>query len=473
NVAIKGEAKAVMTVASGLVNLPIYVPDRMGWSLSYTNAKGDDFDIGMLRLYLTPELAGFVGASVTLEEQLQIVTKGDQQLLAGQPGGRLPRFRERRTRGAVFHKQMAAEDEGLQMNGEAFAGARVEGSLKGGLQWLKPTPPADVNSGLLKSSGDFVDFCSISGSIAGLAGAGAGGKFHCTFINGKFCFHVAASLCWGLGAKGGLTCEVGTNTIVEFGAWLIYQLYRLNYGFFDLIDRRAFKIYSQYCVMQMDEAEGEIYKNYIALKKDAVLMKEEFEDLISSIANESKQNLNASKRRNKLADNISKNAEKLLTYTPEAKGVLLYLLTRHCTWDHLDPYNYGKGLVPDIYRDRKEAVIWVLRSIQTRAEWRKVFCRMTPDGSDLAEKGNELAITEQQEQHLVNFLQEGINRDQDLLEAKRELTAIYDRIRSDGAWGYALAMNDSFYYQINSEHNNNYPQRCAFGPCEITSGSLV
>ncbi|NWL18013.1 ATPase, partial [Pseudomonas umsongensis] len=87
--------------------------------------------MGMLRLYLSPELCGFVGASVTLEEQLQMVTQGDQQLLAGQPGGRLPRFRERRTRGAVFYQQMAAEDEGLQLTGEAFAGARVEGSLKG------------------------------------------------------------------------------------------------------------------------------------------------------------------------------------------------------------------------------------------------------------------------------------------------------------------------------------------------------
>ncbi|KKX62461.1 hypothetical protein [Pseudomonas putida] len=217
NVAAKGETKASLTVASGMVNLSAFVPDRMGWSLSYTNAKGNLFDMGMLRLRLTPQLCGFVGASVTLEGQLQVVTKGDQQLLAGQPNGRLPRFKERRTKGAVFHKQMAAGDEGLQLTGEAFAGARVEGSLKGGLQWLKPTPPADANSGLLKSSGEFVDFCSISGSIAGLAGAGAGGKFHCTFINGKFCFHVAASLCWGLGAKGGLICEVGTSTIVEFG----------------------------------------------------------------------------------------------------------------------------------------------------------------------------------------------------------------------------------------------------------------
>jgi hypothetical protein len=473
NVAAKGETKASLTVASGMVNLSAFVPDRMGWSLSYTNAKGNLFDMGMLRLRLTPQLCGFVGASVTLEGQLQVVTKGDQQLLAGQPNGRLPRFKERRTRGAVFHKQMAAGDEGLQLTGEAFAGARVEGSLKGGLQWLKPTPPADVNpalAGLLKSSGEFTDFCSISGSIAGLAGAGAGGKFHCTFINGKFCFHVAASLCWGLGAKGGLICEVGTSTIVEFGAWLVYQLYRLNYSYFDLIDRDAFRTYSRYCVMQMDDMQSDIYAGFMTLGESIKSVEYEFKDRINSIVDESKTNIDASKRRNQLAASINANATKLLSYTPEAKGILLYLLTRHGIWDHLDPYNYGKGLIPDIYQDRREAVIWLLRSIQTHDEWRKVFCRMTPHGSSLAGAEDELLITQQQEQKLVDFLREGLNRDQDLHKAKRELSIIYERIRPGAVWGYALAMNDTPYYQNNSLDHHRFPEGCTFGPCEAETG---
>jgi hypothetical protein len=475
NVAVKGEAKASLTVASGMVSLSAFVPDRLGWSLSYTNAKGNVFDMGMLRLHLSPELSGFVGASVQLEAQLQIVTQGDQQLLAGQPNGRLPRFTERRTKGAVFHKQMGAEDEGLQLTGEAFAGARVEGSLKGGLQWLKPTPPADVNAsvaGLLKSSGEFTEFCSISGSIAGLAGAGAGGKFHCTFINGKFCFHVAASLCWGYGAKGGLIFEVGTNTIVEFGAWLVYELYRLNYGFFDLVKRDAFDAYSQYCVMQMDNVGRGIYEHFMQLK-ETVYIRGEFKEIVASIADEGRKNINSSVRRNQLAKNVNDNAKKLLSYTPEAKGILLYLLTRHGIWDHLDPYNYGKGVVPDIYKDRKEAVIWILKSIQTRAEWRKVICRMTPDGSNLAMSVDELLIIEQQEQKLVDFLQEGFNRDQDLHKAKRELSVIYDRIRFDTVSGYALAMNDTPFYQGNSLDCHRFPDGCAFGPCEADTQQWV
>ncbi|WP_218646638.1 hypothetical protein, partial [Pseudomonas umsongensis] len=282
----------------------------------------------------------------------------------------------------------------------------------------------------------------------------------------KFCFHVAASLCWGLGAKGGLVGEVGVNTIREFGAWLVYQLYRLNYGFFDLVDRRTFKTYGQYCVMQMDDMQSNIYEGLVSLELSIESVGYKFKELVKSVVDESKTNQDASKRRNQLAANINTSKEKLLTFTPESKGILLYLLTRHGTWDHLDPHNYGKGLMPDIYQDRKEAVIWILRSIQTRVEWRKVFCRMTPDGSNLAEAEDELLIIEQQQQKIVDFLREGFNRDQDLHKAKRELAVIYDRIRPGVVWGYALAMNDTPYYQGNSIDHHRYPDGCTFGPCE-------
>jgi hypothetical protein len=225
--------------------------------------------------------------------------------------------------------------------------------------------------------------------------------------------------------------------------------------------------------MQMDEIEGEVYKRFMVLDRDARAIGERFKKFTSSIADESKKNLEASRWRNKLANNVSGNSGRLLSFTPEAKGILLYLLTRHGSWDHLDPHNYGKNLVPDIYKDRKEAVIWILKSIQTRAEWRKVFSRMTPDGSSLASFDDDLLITKQQEQKLVDFLREGLNRDQDLYKAKRELSVIYERIRTDVAWGYALAMNDTPYYQANSLDNLRYPDGCAFGPCEAEAERWV
>ena len=154
----------------------------------------------------------------------------------------------------------------------------------------------------------------------------------------------------------------------------------------------------------------------------------------------------------------------LLTYTPEAKGILIYLLTRHSKLDYIDPANLGADLVPDPFQQRKEAVIWVLRSIQTLTEWRKVLCRVTADGSSQASNEDDAAIEAQQEQSLVEFLQLGFDRDGDLRKAKDELYSIRSCIRAESSWGYALAMNNTEYYKLNYGVNPNFPDRCNFGP---------
>jgi hypothetical protein len=466
---IKGEHKRILTVASGVANFSRYFPDRMGWKLAMQVKDKGTVDLGMFRLCLDLQASGFIGSSLHLETQLQVMMKGDQQIIAGQSGDRLPRFRHRRTTGLAFHQQMSAEDEGLQVSGEQFRGGRVEIGLKGSFQWLKPTPPPSAESpappgGILKSAGIFTDFCSIGGSIGGLVGVGAGGKFHCTFINGKFCFHIAASLCWGAGAKGGLIAEVGVANIVEFGAWLVYQLYSLNYGFFEVVNLRAFEAYSQYCVMQIDKVGDKIYQGYGDALKTADDVTAEFKKFIAGILDDSKKVMEASEGRNRLAGNIIEFKLDLLRHTPEAKGILLYLLTRHGKADHIDPDN--RTLSGDIYRDRKEAVICVLTSIQTVAEWNKVMCRMTIDGSSLRNGGSEAEVVEEQTRHLVRFLQEGYNRDKDLHK-------IYKRLKAEVALGYALAMNDTAFYQLNSLPNPHFPQRCQFGPCDGESGQFV
>lgn len=70
---------------------------------------------------------------------------------------------------------MKEEDEGTSVSANAFAGASVEYSLKGAVQWLKPTPPPSVDSIVIpKTTGTFTDFATIGASISGLAGIGAG-----------------------------------------------------------------------------------------------------------------------------------------------------------------------------------------------------------------------------------------------------------------------------------------------------------
>lgn len=454
-----GHGSASFTVASATLGTTIYVPNRLGCSFTYTDAKGGVFDLGMFRMVISPELAGFIGGSVMVEGQMQVVVKDEKQLLAGQSGGRLPRFRETRTRGAVFHQQMAEEDEGLRLTGSMFLGGRVEGGLDGNLQWLKPAGPVDVKSGDVSVpvySGKFTDLCSVSMNIGALAGVALGGKFHCDFINGKFCFHVAASICWGVGAKGGVICEVGVDEIFEFGSWLIYQLYLLSYRFFGVVRERAFIAYGKYCVLHMQNIEFGFYKKYAGLEGAVDLLSEAFNSFLEGVVDDAKKSLDASRRRNQLAKNIIDKSSLLLRFTPEAKGITLYTLTRHDSWDIVDPGNRGSGVIPDLYQQRKEAVTLVLKSIQTRAEWYKVLCRMRSDGESMASDDNERLVAERQERYLVDFLRLGFNRDEDLYRAKRELAAVFERLKVEPARGYALAMNDTIFYQLNDRANPLY-----------------
>ncbi|EOV6158930.1 hypothetical protein [Enterobacter ludwigii] len=487
SVKIKGEAKGTLTVASGIGCAEFFIPDRLGWELKYTPEKEADsntatqtptsFNMGVVRIYIENQLIGFVGASAQVEAQLQVMVKdNEQQIVAGQPRGRLPRFQERQSgRSSQFYRQMKEEDEGASITADAFAGASAEYSLKGAVQWLKPTPaPSADSTAITKTVGEFTDFAAIGASIGGLAGIGAGAKFLCTFINGKFCFKVAASLCCGVGAKGAFLCEVGGKALLEFGSWLAYQLFALDYRFLDLVFEDAFKTFTRICVMQLADLSKDIYQEYNKSMSAIYDVTAEFESFILTIINEKQKNIEASKKRNQLAANIIAKPERLLTYTPEAKGILLYLLTRHGKWDHADSENRS-SLLLDIYPERKEAIIQVLCSIQTRREWIKVMCHRSNDGSDLAQIGDKELVVKEQEQELLEFLREGFNRDQDMKRraaelAAQELSEIYLRLKTgqELSWGYALAMNNTRWYNLNRAPNPHFPQRCEFGPCEAT-----
>ena len=463
---IKGEGGGSLTAAAGIASFSIYAPDRIGWALTVNPSDENEvpFDLGMMRLSLNVRLAAFIGATLQVEAQFQVVSSGDQQTVMGQPG-RLRRFSERRSRAYDFHQQMNSEDEGIELSAEAFAGARAEGTLTGSLQWLKPTAAGETNGGILETTGEYVDFCKIGPSIAGLAGVGAGLSFHCTFINGKFCFHFAASLCKGAGAKGGFICEVDGNTFLEFGAWLIYQLNERNYGFFRVMDKAAFRVYTNYCVMQMEVVEANVYEYYSSAKESIEKIADDFKNQVGELAGETKRSVDASRRRNQLAKNVITRQLDLLRYTPEAKGILLYLLTRHGKWDNIDPGNIEFF---DRYGERKEAVLCVLRSIQSKPEWRKVLSRVNAQGNGPSEGYDELDAVERHERSLVEFLKLGRERDRELYEIKykrSELAIIYDRLKEFGSSGYALAMNDTVYYKLNVGRNPNYPRRCKFGPC--------
>ncbi len=58
---------------------------------------------------------------------------------------------------------------------------------------------------------------------------------------------------------------------------------------------------------------------------------------------------------------------------------------------------------------------------------------------------------------ITSFLQKGLNRDD-------ELDIIKSRIRDQVAWGYALAMNNTYDYKLAQGTNPLYPRMGEFGP---------
>ncbi|EKY3200084.1 ATPase [Cronobacter turicensis] len=457
---LKGEASAVLAIAQGYASATYFLPDRVGWPLVYAPESADVLNMGMLRLYVETELTGFVGASAQIESQLQVTTIGAKQLLMGKGDKQntLPRFNERRVSGKKFHQKMESGDEGVTSSAELFGGAKAEAGLKGGVQWLQPVAASKYQGKTedeAKAAAEYVDFCTIGSSIAGMAGLGAGATFYCTFLNGKFCFKIAASLCCGLGAKGAFLCEVGYEKLADFGAWLVYQLYGLDYHFFELIVEDAFIAYSKICVMLLSDMKYLVSESLKKTETSFLTINAMFIDFQNSALD----GINASTKRNNLANQLNENPNILLGYTPEAKGNLLYLLTRHGIWDHMDINNRGDGIIPDIYHDRKKAIINILSSIQTQREWIKVMTHCSKDGMDLALSNSlsEDALVAWQESELRTFLQEGLNRDD-------ELESIRARIRNDVAWGYALAMNNTCDYKLAQGANPLYPRMGEFGP---------
>ncbi|MDT8702897.1 ATPase [Kluyvera ascorbata] len=458
-VAVKAEFKSALTLASGAAMANYYIPDRIGWMLKWqAQGRPKPVDMGLLRVRLGISLIGFAGASAQLEGQLQVTTVGANQMVIGNRQGQLPRFHERRVTGAQFHNAREKNEDGVKVSGEIFGGAKAELKLTGAIQWLQP-PIMTAHQGKTgddaKAAAKYVDFCSISESLVGMAGAGIGGVFQCDFINGRFCFSIAASLCVGVGAKGSFEAAVDYDKLSDFAGWLVYQLYGLDYGFFEVVAERAFTAFSQISVLMFSDIKNSIESGLENLTETAISIGITFTKFVKS----AELGIGASKKRNQLALNVIHNSNRLLEFTPESKGILLYLLTRHGVWDHLDINNRGDRIIPDIYHDRKQAVLVVLHSIQTQREWFQVFSHNNATGDDLA--GGNLALKYMVAQNKMNelkrFLQEGLNKDD-------EMDKIYRNLNATPAWGYALTMNNTLPYRLFRADNPFYPCQGKFSP---------
>lgn len=498
-----------LALVSGIGVTECHIPDKLGWALTYKGEEGagtnpdaqPPLDMGMLRIWIYNQTTGFLGASAQLEAQLQVVViDEDKQVVAGQSGGRLPPFKQRyKGQNKPFYDQIKSDEQAASASVEAFVGVKVENLTKGTLQWLKPTPPQNAGNLLPKVAGEFSDLATIGTELGAMAGFGAGAHFRCGFISGKFCFHVSASLCCGSGGKGGFICEVNYQGLQELGTWLATMLFNGSYRYLKLIEEDAFTAFTQLSVLLLGLPGKAIKGMYAELGKaeDALRdLADEFNAFVTSIIQEAVNGFAASDKRNRLAEDILAAPEKLLAFTPESKGILLWLLTRHGTWDHADLANRGGLLWLDIYPRRKQAILAVLHSIQSKREWMKVMCHCDSRGADISVKAGitEETAMKQQQDNLLDFLREGddlsdkMRRKMGTLNTSgqsnvpldiRITAAIIEQIyralkgEQEISIGYALSMNNSYWYNLCRTANSLFPLRCDFTETHTTSGEKL
>lgn len=485
---IKGEAKAELTLFAGKVNSTIYVPDRAGWELKFMVNDTKEAKIGVLRAKIDGELTGYVGASAQAEGNLQFVTFDNKQLLMGNrtPGSH---FATRKKEGVTI-KDSKEAPKGLELKGEAFGGAKVGASLGGALQWLKPfdslvdelpnmlhtfgldSPalkqilPPITQSEKKKDAylGEFQDFASFTVGGDAELGVGLSGEFRVRFVKGRFRFHIKGSVCLGPGAKGDVEGEITPGLFPEFAIWVIYQLYGIDYKHLAIIEDNAFKALSYILVMGGKNIYEEYYNDVISEFLDVV---SDFNFFIKKVTNDIIEAKEQSVERNDFSNIINTDPGSVYLFSPEAKGIALYIITGDGAYDRVDVNNQGDGFLPDTNKNRKKAVLSILSSIQTKQEWKKVLTRITKEGTVFP--GNEDAIVKLAQENLAAFLQIGFNRDKELEDIidklnLRDFDEVLNRLKNNPAYGYAFSPNCSKQYLIHCDDNPFYTSLCNFAP---------
>ena len=506
---IKGEAHAELILAAAHASTTFYQPDRSGWQLKFIiNDKNKEANLGVLRSKIDTSQTGFAGASANIEGNLQFVVSDGQQKIMGvrAPLSHL----EERQRGVLVETDNGSPATS-EVSVELFAGAKAGGTFGGALQWLKPfdslvehlpdmlrtfgldavlsgdkvldkvLQPRDQLTDKTAEEGEFTDFAAFTLGAEVQVGVGVSGDFAFKFEDGRFKFHIAAGICLGPGTKGSAQGEVSPKQFTEFAVWAVYQLYGMDYHHFKVFADNSFMALT-YIQMMGGKSVYEDYFN--GLKADISTVIGDFKRFIKEMTTDINSAVEASNKRNQFAESINRSPANVYAFTPEGKGIALYLLVQDGSYDRIDLHNHrlasiidntenGPLPLPDTGHERKKAVLTILSSIQTRREWVEVLVRMTASGDKIPAAMPEAQQVEHQEQVIRTFLQIGLDQDKKLDELitqleLRDFRETYQRLKEKPAFGYPFAPNCSKQYALFCDDNPWYTSLCHIVPQDPT-----
>ncbi|OEC92417.1 hypothetical protein [Acinetobacter sp. YK3] len=370
---VSGDASAKWTLFEGVKEWRKFYPCESGWALELGN-----YDLGTIRFLIGAELSGFSGANLGIAGNLSvdISYQGTTQVLTAavrEPGQSMSNMLNRE-RKPMFQpakgdlKEIAAAQESGKPQAtagiNAFVGAQIQGVLKGGIEWFKP----NIDKG---GEGKFVTIAAATGGGGVSAGAGAQGQFQIIYDDGCFKIRAAAHLCWGVGAKGVATFTVGTEHILNYIGFIKLQLLQAGFRSLVYIAGQAFSVMAQvlaYCI-------GDDH----LITRGVEFLSEDFSRWIDS--------LDKDQQRLKTANHVNsaKGREELIIAPPETKGILLYAVTHwsHSTAPIFDIHVSFSELEVKYFPARKTAVINILKTCITTAEWQNTIQHIHPLGEKL------------------------------------------------------------------------------------------
>lgn len=301
---IKGSAHASFAVAEGKVRTEVYLPHFAGYHVRPTIGE-QTFEMGYMRLYGDLVLSGGAGASVAIETDIAVSYTGGKQGIRGIPPA---------NRNKPGVKVRAGADAGL----DAFIGVRVAIDVQAEIQWLNPEGEESDGKPVTVKPGDAIGEYKTIGKIGYGAGASAGagikGAFKIGIEKGNFVIKAKAGLCWGVGAEGSFSGEVGYETIGEFFKFVSYQLKRADFHKInDFIEKEA---YDYYCkIYYLVVAKGRELKDFVdkigpGIRLEYDRFKKSLDDAIDSGSQEVEQFLE------RLNDELSKKTSSWFSYSP-------------------------------------------------------------------------------------------------------------------------------------------------------------
>jgi hypothetical protein len=414
-VAIKASAQAEFAIAEGKVSGAFYYPDIAGWMWSLDGDDGKPYPLGAVRFKGELGLSGMVGASVVAQLGVVVDYRDEKRKDLGLYGAAVnsPTTKQREIK--VGGKPV---DPSANADLDVFAGARADLSLEGSLEWMEPAQQGP--------SGKYKAFAKVGDTITAMAGAGLTCMLDISYAAGRFRIKAKAGLCLGVGAKGDIEVSVDAIRIAEFFKWFFYQLYHANFQRLTFVSREAFDAFTHIQVMVIQGLKD------LASTVDQQLA--DIQNLYAQLVLAYEQEA----ARVKLMENVLGNPWMLQYATPEAKGIMIYQLTRHwAATDGVDPANHSFGRY---YGRRKDAVKQILRWSHTKHDLDNVVQHVDAHGrkGDLATR----------RQHLRDFLQMSLTFSP--APDAQEMDNYYDNLTAmlkiEPTPGYAVAPVDSQAY---------------------------